>query len=209
MARSCIVGMPRGRLLPFFLGIYTRSQRLGTVAPLSQRVDGLRLLAPGRSRSSPSTPGVRFPWFSVTRRTARALPLNEWVSRCCKALTLPHLPPASPSRYALGADARSGGPCASRWRASPSGRGRPHQQAELLSSACLLGRFAKLSRAERPEGSRPAFAWGDVARCSTPIRADYRPAFAFSLLLYPLPHRRVLRLPTLAGGHRAYRVWRV
>ncbi len=25
-------------------------------------------------------PGVRFPWFSVTRRTARALPLNEWGS---------------------------------------------------------------------------------------------------------------------------------
>ena len=32
------------------------------------------------------------PWFSVTRLTASALPLNEWVSRCCKALTLPHLP---------------------------------------------------------------------------------------------------------------------
>jgi len=31
-------------------------------------------------------------WFSVTRRTAKILPLNEWVSRRCKALTLPHLP---------------------------------------------------------------------------------------------------------------------
>lgn len=39
-----------------------------------------------------STPGVFLPWFSVTRLTARALPLYEWVSRCCKACTLCHLP---------------------------------------------------------------------------------------------------------------------
>jgi hypothetical protein len=38
-----------------------------------------------------STPGVFFPWFSVTRLTARALPLNEWVKSRCKAFTLPHL----------------------------------------------------------------------------------------------------------------------
>ena len=41
---------------------------------------------------TPSTPGVRLPVFSVTRLTARALPLNEWVSKRCKAFTLPHLP---------------------------------------------------------------------------------------------------------------------
>ena len=46
----------------------------------------------GVSQVTLSTPGVRFPWFSVTRRTANALPLNEWVSRCCKALHL--APPA-------------------------------------------------------------------------------------------------------------------
>src|SRR3989449_10240281 len=40
----------------------------------------------------PSTPGVCLPSFSVPRLTARALPLNEWVRRCCKARTLPHLP---------------------------------------------------------------------------------------------------------------------
>ncbi len=38
-----------------------------------------------------STPGVFLPWFSVTRLTARALPLNEWVKSRCKAWTLPHL----------------------------------------------------------------------------------------------------------------------
>src|SRR5215472_4623028 len=46
----------------------------------------------GVSQISRSTPGVFLPLFSVTRRTARTLPLYEWVSRCCKACTLPHLP---------------------------------------------------------------------------------------------------------------------
>src|SRR6266699_3681098 len=46
----------------------------------------------GVSQMSLSTPAVFLPWFSVTRRTARALPLNEWVSRRCKAYTLFHLP---------------------------------------------------------------------------------------------------------------------
>ncbi len=39
-----------------------------------------------------STPGVFLPWFSVTRFTASALPLNEWVRRRCRAFTLPHFP---------------------------------------------------------------------------------------------------------------------
>jgi len=42
-----------------------------------------------------------------------------------------------------------------------------------------------------------------------PYLGHYSPAFAFSHLLYPLPRRRVSRLPTRMGGHRAYRVWRV
>src|SRR5262245_60590216 len=46
----------------------------------------------GVSHTLLSTPGVRLPWFSVTRLTARALALNECVSSRCKALTLPHLP---------------------------------------------------------------------------------------------------------------------
>ena len=41
---------------------------------------------------APSTPGVRLPVFSATRLTARALPLNEWVSKRGLAFTLPHLP---------------------------------------------------------------------------------------------------------------------
>src|SRR6266849_9633012 len=40
----------------------------------------------------PSTPGVFLPLLVVTRCTARALPLNEWVRKCCKAWTLPQRP---------------------------------------------------------------------------------------------------------------------
>src|SRR5258707_9959452 len=35
-----------------------------------------------------STPGVFLPLFSVTRFTANARPLNEWVSSHCRAFTL-------------------------------------------------------------------------------------------------------------------------
>src|SRR5216683_4150297 len=44
----------------------------------------------GVSHTISSTPGVLLPLLVVTRLTAKALPLNEWVSRCCKACTLPH-----------------------------------------------------------------------------------------------------------------------
>src|SRR5215475_9892974 len=47
-------------------------------------------LLSGSFQRTLSTPGVFLPWFSVTRRTAKALPLNEWVRRCCKAFTLFH-----------------------------------------------------------------------------------------------------------------------
>jgi hypothetical protein len=46
----------------------------------------------GVLQSCPSIPGVLLPWFSVTRFTARARPLKEWVSRCCRACTRCHRP---------------------------------------------------------------------------------------------------------------------
>ena len=52
-----------------------------------------------------STPGVRLPTFSVTRLTARALPLNEWVSNRCKAFTLPQRPSCVAFTIRFGADA--------------------------------------------------------------------------------------------------------
>jgi hypothetical protein len=46
------------------------------------------VFAPGVSHVTLSTPGVFLPLFPVTRLTANALPLNEWVSSHCKAFTL-------------------------------------------------------------------------------------------------------------------------
>src|SRR4029453_10497501 len=43
----------------------------------------------GGSPTISSTPGVVLPSLVVTRLTANALPLNEWVSRCCQACTVP------------------------------------------------------------------------------------------------------------------------
>jgi len=83
-----------------------------------------------------------------------------------------------PSRYGPGADTR---------------RGRPHQQHERLpSSACPLKRLTRCSRDERPEGSRPAVARGDLARGLNPSPSDYGTALASSLIPYPPSHRHRL-----------------
>jgi hypothetical protein len=47
------------------------------------------------------------------------------------------------------------------------------------------------------------FGRGDAAARLNPYPADYRPAFASSLLLYPLPYQVLLRLPLLSEGSRA------
>jgi hypothetical protein len=80
---------------------------------------------------------------------------------------------------------------------------QPHQQGPLRSRRHLCfaaqSRLAVLSRASTPEGSLPPFGRGAVARRLNPYPTHYRPAFASSLLLYPLPHRLALRL-TFPGG---------
>jgi hypothetical protein len=49
-------------------------------------------LVPGVDQIAPSTPGVHLPWFSVTRFTAKALPLSERMSKRCNAFALRRLP---------------------------------------------------------------------------------------------------------------------
>jgi len=84
---------------------------------------------------------------------------------------------------------------------------QPHQQGLLQSRrhfcCAAQSRLAVLSRASTPEGSLPACAEGNVARKLNPYPADYRSAFASSLLLYPLPCQVTLRFPLLAGASRA------
>src|SRR5262249_13998632 len=92
MARSFIYGIERGRLpVPLLFGIYTR--RNGRVRyPCWHRVVTAWALCSDVSQRTPSTPGGRLPWCSVTRLTARIVAENERVSRRWRARTLPHLP---------------------------------------------------------------------------------------------------------------------
>jgi len=62
--------------------------------------------------------------------------------------------------------------------------------------------LAVLSRASTPEGSLLPCGQGDVAVWLNPYPADYRLAFACSLLLYPLPCQVILRLPLLSVGQQ-------
>jgi len=127
-----------------------------------------------------STPGVFLPWFSVTRLTARALPLNEWVKRRGLALTLPHLFSCVAftilawSRRTVWLTFCQSMACQSvtPWKdvpvASPSGDG---SLAGIAAVICFssLGRLVKGSRDERPCGSLHVFTWGDVAPSIRPI----------------------------------------
>ena len=72
-------------------------------------------------------------------------------------------------------------------------RRRPHQQRSCRHLLCLPSQLVRRSRAETPEGSQPAFAWGDLAGGLNPYPPDYRTALASSLILYPPSHRRTLR----------------
>lgn len=58
---------------------------------------------------------------------------------------------------------------------------------------CLICRLARLSRDEKPCGSPHAFARGDVAVGSTPIRPITGRRFASSAIRYPQPYRLALR----------------
>src|SRR5262245_65187149 len=71
-------------------------------------------------------------------------------------------------------------------------RRRPHQQRSCRHLLCLPSQLFKRSRAETPEGSQLAFAEDDLTRRLNPYPSHYGAAFAFSLLLYPPPHRRRL-----------------
>ena len=71
---------------------------------------------------------------------------------------------------------------------------------------CPLRRLPDGSRPSTPEGSRPAFAWSDVATGSTPVRPitgwHSLPPSSFTRSPIGAPCGG----PTLAGGRRAYHV---
>src|ERR1035437_10677087 len=80
MPLSFITGIESGLNLPLDFGIYTRRNGSGWYPRRCSDAIALSLDC-GVDQSTWSTPEVRLPLFSVTRLTARALPLNEQVSK--------------------------------------------------------------------------------------------------------------------------------
>src|SRR5580692_12987216 len=154
-----------------------------------------------------STPGVRLPEFSVTRRMARSLPLRERVSRCSKAFTLCHLPAC----IAFTIRAWSRLTFASATSQSVSSHGSvvvsrcSRETAPTVPCGpidicnCLLRPFAKFSRNETPSGVCPLSRWvsrshqGECARWA-PYPSYYRTAFAYPSSSYPHTPSLALRL---------------
>ncbi len=145
----------------------------------------------GVDQRTRSTPGVRLPLFSVTRFTAKALPLNEQVRSRCKALTLPQRPNCD----ALTIRACSRSTCRSHccqliWSQSVTPAEDAHAECSTFICVFLMRRFCLFSRQSRLAGSLPAL--GREAATSYPLY--YGTALAFSSVLYPLSCRRPLRV---------------
>ena len=85
-------------------------------------------------------------------------------------------------------------------------RRRPHQQASCCHLLCLPSQLFRRSRAETPEGSRPAFAWSDLTRGLNPYPPCYRAAFASPSSSTRRPFGPPYGGPTPKGGRRAYHV---
>src|SRR5712692_8258584 len=91
------------------------------------------------------------------------------------------------------------------WKDAPAASTSDGSVVVLSAVICFssLCRLVKGSRHERPCGSLPAFAWGDVATPILSIQRDVR------FLRIPLPAAPLTRLAAVYrdfGGQRAYRV---
>src|SRR5258708_11730427 len=142
-----------------------------------------------------STPGVAPPSFSVTRRTANALPLNEWVSRRCKAFTLPHLPSfvaftirawSRRTLWLVAFQSMSCHPSTSSWEAAPV-------LSTVICFASLIGLPNSLVMRDHMEVC-PLSRGVILPLWLNSYPPHYRAAFAFSTFLYPQLHRLPLRV---------------
>src|SRR5262252_2610611 len=116
-------------------------------------------LACGDCQTSPSTPEVLLPSLLVTRFTARARPLNEWVSSHCKARTLLWRPSrdAFTRRACSRLTARSHS-CQSIWLQCSARPEDAHTDCSAFICNFPLRQFSQRSRDVRPAGSGLAFA---------------------------------------------------
>jgi hypothetical protein len=176
----------------------------------------------GVDHTTLSTPGVLCPRFSVTRRTANALPLNERVRNLCKAFTLRQFR----SFVALAiricrfrtfpVTLAQSMPCHSIRSAEDADAGlstRHFLSSNCMLTCCLLeksqarrrksppagilrfpqGRFIETSTGKLPVETMWKSARFRVRRRSSPYPNHYSPAFAFSTILYPHLQQHLLR----------------
>jgi len=154
--------------------------------PLCRSNDNAVAFFFGVFQISLSAPGVCFPEFSVTRLTANAFALSEWVSKCCKAFTLPHLP--SCVAFTIRAWSRFTVRLAFCQSMAFQFTLLCEVAPAIVAVICFtfVCRFAKLSRNGRPCESLPTFVWNDVADALAqslfvPLQDDFR------FFHFPLP----------------------
>src|SRR5579859_4670957 len=155
-----------------------------------------------------STPGVFLPWFSVTRLTASAFALNEWVSKCCNAFTLPHFP--SCVAWTIRVCSR----LTFLWILRQSMACHSTSSRETAPAVCCSAVICFVSFI----GSSNDLVLKDLVEVCpfsrrvmllslNPYLLHYRAAFAFSTFLYPHLYRLPLRVAfPFQGEVRAYRV---
>src|SRR5215470_3482236 len=124
----------------------------------------------GVSSSCPSTPGVRLPVFSVTRRTARQRALNERVRMNCRARTLRFLPNCCACTIRLCKRRTLRLACFQSMECQ-SIAGRRFAPAVFCETASSSRRIpvccvvVKVILAERPRGSQHSYLCRDVVIC--------------------------------------------
>lgn len=166
-------------------GLYPRFLSDNTASDLVSGVDQI----------APSTPGVHLPWFSVTRFTAKALPLSEWMSKRCNAFALRRLPHDTDlqtphSSMAVGPVGVP--PIESRAGA----RVRPKT---LLCAVLRRGIAVVLVKKDRAEVCPLSRGMMSALHLLNPYPPHYRPAFASSALSARIPISLPYGRPALTG----------
>ena len=149
----------------------------------------------GVRQGTRSTPRGRCPWVAVPRRTAKALALHAWVSRCCQA------PPFPPLAACIAFTRRS---CSRRtvwWtrRQSLAGQSRTSWEAAPARVATAVSCFASWTGWSDARVMQDQTAVGPLSRggrCraeSHPSPVDSRPPCAGAVRLDPQPSRHPVR----------------
>ena len=194
LARSRLVGSPNPLRLPVDVATSTRRQGCGR-SPRCRSVPMAVACCAGVRQGTRSTPRGRCPGVAVPRRTAKALALHAWVSRCCQA------PPFPPLPACIAFTRRS---CSRRtvwWtrRQSLAGQSRTSWEAAPAGVATAVSCFASWTGWSDARVMQDQTAVGPLSRggrCRAeghPSPVDSRPPCAGAVRLDPQPSRHPVR----------------